>query len=108
MGPSPSAHILNQRQNRPAIIAQRILDRRGHGAFRLAADEAVVDEFAKLLCENFLRDPGHRLSQCCEVFRRFSQPVDDDQLPLTADSGEGGGEWTTLDRVGPYAPVIVT
>jgi len=53
----------------------------------------IAHELAELLSENFLRDAGHNLPQSRKVFRRFHQPVHNDQLPFTADRCQRSRQW---------------
>lgn len=46
MFPSPQANTLDQRQHRPAIVGQRILDGGRNRALRLSAHDPVAGKFA--------------------------------------------------------------
>lgn len=106
--PPPQPNVLDQREYRSAVVGERVLDSCWNRARRRAVDDPVAHELAKLLREDFLRDAWNGLPEACEVFRRLRQPVDNDQLPLTANCRQRGCQRTPAHRVGSPGPLMVT
>jgi len=57
----------------------------------------------KLLSQDLLRNARHFSPERSKMLRRFRKPIDNYQLPFSADRGQGGGQWTPTDRVGAAA-----
>ena len=53
MGSPPEPDLLDERQQRAAVVGQRVLDGRRERALRLAVNNAVGDQLAELLREDF-------------------------------------------------------
>src|SRR5262249_1033993 len=62
-------------------------------------DDGIADHLAQLLVQHLRRDPRHQAAQLQELSRRPGEPVNDDQLPLSADRRKRRSQRTVCDGV---------
>src|SRR5918999_5775241 len=88
------AHRLHDRDQRAALLGQRVLDPRRNLGEGLALDDALLLERAQPQREGAGRDPGERALELAEAAAALGQITDHEQRPLAADDVGGTADGT--------------
>ena len=88
------AHVVDDRQQRAALVRQRVLDARRDLGERLALDDARLLEVAQAQRQRARADPAERALELAEARVALREVADDEQRPLGADDVRGAADGT--------------
>src|SRR4051794_36937367 len=92
------AHRLDDRDQREALVRERVLDARRDFGVGLAGDDALLLERAQAQRERARADAGQRALELAEPRAALRQVTDDQQGPLSADHFGGAADGTIAVR----------
>jgi len=87
---APTAHRLQHRHQRQAVVGQRVVHAQRLFPMVGAPHDAVLDQLRQLARQHAFADPRHLALQLSEAQRARVQPAQDAQLPLSAHHLDGG------------------
>src|SRR5271165_1254314 len=83
------AHVVDDRQQRPALLGERVLDARGHLGERVALDDALLLERTQAQRQRARADPRERAFELAEARAPLRQVAHEQQRPLAAHDLRG-------------------
>src|SRR5437763_487421 len=95
-GVPEAAHLLDDRQERVALVGQLVLDPRRRFRIAVPRDDALVLEGAEALRKRPRTDAGARVLELREAPRPLREVVDEQRRPFRADDLGAGGDRATL------------
>ena len=87
-----AAHVLDQRDQRPALGGQRVLDPRRHLRVGVPLDDALLLERPQPQRQRPRADAGERALELAEAATALGEIADDEDRPLPADDVRGGAD----------------
>src|SRR6185437_9192130 len=98
------AHVVDDRQQRAALLRQRVLDARRHLGERVPLDDALLLERAQAQGERARADPGQRAFELTEAGVAIVKIAHEQQRPLAAHdlSGQTDGACLVYGHLDRY------